>query len=354
MHPRIRPGTRTGRRGLAAIIVPLLITAGAIATAPVASAAPGTSPAEMDTATGTAEVTITAGTYDFYFAGTPAPVYGEVRAVTPADGIPTGTVRVISLEPGSPTEEAQLFDEGSFIANAYPTEHGTRQFTVEYLGDETFAPATETFDYFVPTGPQTKTTLTADPPGPIVFGQSITFSAYVTDPEGRPLDGPRFGEQITFYDNGEQLEGEQTWGEWESTLTTSSLSIGTHRITAESFAVFYESSTSNEIVIEVLPPDREAVKGTLSVSPRGIVPNGTTVHAVAEFYPRSGSGEVTGMVQFYDRRAEVGEPVTLVDGQAHFSYSSLVAGPHLLTARYLGTEQYKPALTIPRLVYVRR
>jgi hypothetical protein len=346
MYLLIPPSTQTSRRGISALVIPFLMVATAMAAAPAAAAA-------LSTGTGSAQVTIVAGTYDFYFVGTAAPVYGEVKAADPADGMPTGTIRVISNEPGNHTEVVPLLD-GTFYSDAYPTDVGTRQFTVEYSGDENFAPATAAFEYFVPTGPDTETTLSADPSGPIMVGQSITFTAHVTDGQGRPLDGPTFGNEITFYDNGELLQGEQTWGEWESTLTTSSLSAGTHRMTAVSSAVFYETSTSNEIVVHVVAPERQRVKGTLSISPHGVIPNGTTVHAAAEFQPRSGDGVVTGWVLFYDFRTKLSTPVELTDGKAHFVYESLDGGPHLLVARYLGTDRYSPAVTFPRVVYVRR
>lgn len=339
-------------RGIAALTVALLATAG-LAAAPAASAAP-MRPVSATTQTGTADVVIEAGVYDFYFVGTAASVYGEITAADPSLGVPTGTVRVISNEPGNHTEEPLLLSAGVFYSDVYPTEIGTRTFTVEYSGDDTFAPASATFEYFVPAGPDTKTTLTADPAGPLTSGQTVTFTAHVTDSQGRPLGDNAPGQEITFYDNGVQLEGDVVRGQWEATLTTSSLSVGTHHITAESFAVFYESSTSNEIVIEVLPAERQGVSGSLSIWPSGIVARGTTVHATAEFHPRSGSGVVTGMVQFYDWTTPVGGRVALVDGTAHLSFTSLTRGPHVLTARYLGSDAYRPGITVPRFVYVKK
>ncbi len=358
MYALASPTIRTVRRAVAAVAVPLLVAAGATVAAPAAVAAPSTvtTPSAV-TDTGTGEVSIMAYAYDVYFVGWSASVYGEITAVDPADEVPTGRVRVISHEEGNPTEEAPLIEgptNSAFYSDAHPAEIGTRQFTVEYSGDENFAPASATFDYVVHPGPDTATTLTADPSGPITVGQSITFTARVTDSQGRPLTGDRTAQEIIFYDNGEPLEGEQVSGEWEATLTTSSLSVGTHRITAESSALFYEPSTSNEIVVEVLAPQRRSVKGTLFVWPSGVVPSGTTVQAVAEFHPRSGSGFLAGEVQFYDFKTKIGGPVTLVDGVAHRDYGPLPSGPHLITARYLGTAAYSPALTLPRFVYVRR
>ncbi|WP_104197911.1 Ig-like domain-containing protein [Cryobacterium sp. M15] len=338
-----------------ALVLPAAVMLGALIAAPAASAvtdAPALS-------TGRATVSIVAGTFDIYFAGQAASVYGEITPTAPATGVPTGTVRVVSLEPGNPTETPTLLPSdtaGVFYSDAHPSVAGTRQFRVDYLGDKNFAPASKTFNYFVPTGPDTKTTLTATPSGTITAGQRITFTANVTDSQGRALNGDRSGEEITFYDNGQPLVGNQVFGEWHSTLTTTSLSVGVHRITAESFAVFYESSTSPAVTVTVLAKTARASKvaGTLTVSPRGEVIVGTAVTAVAKFAPRSGTAMVTGFVQFYDVTTKVGAPVALKNGLATFRYASLKVGAHVLVARYLGTPKFAQALTVPKIVRVTR
>ncbi|WP_166784017.1 Ig-like domain-containing protein [Cryobacterium suzukii] len=334
---------------------------GALIVAPAASAA--TDAPALSTGRGT--VTIVAGAYDIYFAGGHASVYGEITPVAPATASPTGTVRVVSLEPGNPTDTPVLFpfDENAgfgpgsgFYSGAQPSKAGTRQFRVDYLGDRNFAPASKTFDYFVPTGPDTKTTLTAKPSGTITAGQRITFTANVTDSQGRALNGDRSGEEITFYDNGRPLVGDQVFGDWHSTITTASLSVGVHRITAESFAVFYDSSTSPVVTVTVLAKTAAAAKvaGTLTVSPRGEVSVGTAVTAVAKFAPRSGTAVVTGFVQFYDLTTKVGSKVALRNGSATFTYTSLKVGTHALVARYLGTPKFAQTFTLPKIVRVIR
>ena len=345
--PHSSPSTRPGWR-LSALVVSSVL--GALIVAPAASAA--TDAPALSTGRGT--VSIEAGTFDFYFAGQAASVYGEISPVAPATAVPTGTVRVVSLEPGNRTETPTLLPGemvASFFSDAYPSKAGTRQFRVDYLGDRNFAPASKTFNYFVPTGPDTKTTLTAKPSGTITAGQRITFTADVTDSQGRALDGDRSSEEITFYDNGRPLVGDQVFGEWHSTLTTTNLSVGVHRITAESFAVFYNASTSPAVVITVVAKPAR-VSGTLTVTPRGDVKIGTPVSATAKF--TSAAGTVTGFVQFYDLTTKVGQPVALAKGAATFKYTSLKVGKHAVVARYLGTTKYAPALTLPRLVRVIR
>ena len=341
---------RTGARRtrLRYIIVPTVAVLSALVIVPPASAA--TDAPALSTGRGT--VSIVAGTYDYYFAGQRASVYGEIAPVAPAAGVPTGTVRVVSLEPGTPTDTPPLLPGDTtamFYSDAQPSLPGTRQFRVDYLGDKNFAPASKTFDYFVPTGPDTKTSLAVKPAGTIAVGQSITFTANVTDSQGRALNGQRFGEEVSFFDNGQPLAGDQISGAWHSTLTTSSLSAGVHRITAESFAVFYDSSTSPPVVVTVTA-NPATVRGTLTVSPRGTVHLGTPVAATARF--SSPAGTVTGSVQFYDLTKKVGRSVALSDGVATLTYTALKAGPHALVARYLGTTEFAPGLTLPRIVRV--
>ena len=307
--------------------------------------------------TGRATVSIVAGTFDIYFAGRAASVYGEITPIAPATRVPTGTVRVVSLEPGNPTETPPLLPSdtaGVFYSDAHPSVVGTRQFRVDYLVDKNFAPASKTFNYFVPTGPDTKTTLTATPSGTVTAGQRITFTANVTDSQGRALNGDRSGEEITFYDNGQPLVGSQVFGDWHSILTTTSLSVGVHRITAESFAVFYETSPAVTVTVLAKTARASKVAGTLTVSPRGEINVGTAVTAVAKFAPRSGTAVVTGFVQFYDVTTKVGTPVALKNGSVTFRYASLKVGTHALVARYLGTPTFAQALTVPKIVRVVR
>lgn len=217
------------------------------------------------------EVSIVASPNDFYFAGDQTPVFGSVTAVSPASPVPTGSVIVESQEPGHPTYETEL-SGGDFFAVAYPSVAGTRQFTVAYSGDATFKPMSIVVDYFVPTGPDTMTTLRSDISGPITEGDSVTFTADVTDSSGRALDGPRFGEEIFFFVDGQPLEGDQVWGAWHSTLTTSSLAVGSRQVTAMSSAIFYDSSTSAPLEVTVV-----AAPGTPAGSLRGDVSAGALI-----------------------------------------------------------------------------
>ncbi|WP_345152217.1 Ig-like domain-containing protein [Arthrobacter ginkgonis] len=339
--------TRT-RRGLAAAIA-LFLAAAVLAGGAPAQAA--------DSYPARGQVTITASQFDLNFAGQPAAVLGLVAPVAPATAIPTGTVVVTSLEPGNPTSEETLTETGEFLAFVFPSVPGTRQFTVEYSGDANFAPATVTISYFIPVGPLTKTTLTAIPSGPIASGQEITFSAVVTDPEGRPMTpGTLESGGITFFDNGVELtDGVQVNEEWSATFTTSALGVGTHNITAhfESFLNF-GMSTSDPVVVVVNPAGPAPVRGELKAYPTGTVAAGTKVKATALISPRTGSGTVTGYVQFYDWNTKVGAPVALKDGRADFVYGSLKPGKHVLQAKYLGSKRYAADFTSARTVQVQK
>lgn len=337
------------RRALAAVIALFL------AVAVLAWGAPAHAGLPSYPARG--QVAITASQFDLNFAGQPAAVLGLVAPVAPAMAIPTGTVVVTSLEPGNPSEESTLTETGEFLAFVFPSVPGTRQFTVEYSGDGNFAPATVTISYFIPTGPLTKTTLTASPSGPLAVGQEVTFTAVVTDPEGRPMTpGTLESGGITFFDNGVELtDGVQVNNEWTATFTTSALGVGTHNITArfESFLNF-GMSTSEPVAVAVDPAGPAQVRGHFKASPTGTVTAGTQVKATALISPRTGSGTVTGYVQFYDWNTKVGAPVALKNGRADFVYGSLKPGKHVLQAKYLGSKRYAADFTSARTVQVRK
>jgi len=389
----IRWGWRHRAAAGLAVLLSLLLVGGAIAPPAVA-------------ATGTAEVTIGGGGADYYFAGTSAMIIGQVKAVEPSLGWPTGSVTIISKEPGNPTSEADLFDfqgEGGYFSGwAYPTEVGVRQIIVKYSGDATFAPKSQVIDYVVPPGPVAKTTLSASPAGTVSVGQKVTFTSNTTDDEGRPLEGEGTVGWVSFYDNGVRIgdETDVTPGTVPgktlyASVTTTFTTPGTHTLTAsfQPSNPFYDTSTSEPLKLTVAgkptptptatpkptptpkptatatpkptatatpkptvtprpeptiapnPPATATVGGSITVTPRGPVKAGSAVKATVEIHAKSTGAPVPGAVQFYDGKTKVGKPVTLVNGQAHLKYTRLTSGAHVFKAKYLGTDDWAAAFT---------
>lgn len=345
-----------------------------------------------------AQVEINAGTTDeVAFAGQDVMITGVVSPLDPDLGRPTGSVRVISHEPGHPVSEATIPDDPFlleyFSAWVYPTEPGTRSFTVEYSGDAYFAASSQVIRYTVNTGPLTKTTLSISPQGPVPVGGTITLTANATDDAGRPLDAIGANGYVTFFDNGKPLgepvevtRGTKPGKTLYATLTTSFPRAGTRTITAlfePLFYYYYVESTSPGVRVTVTraptptstptptvtpaptgtpaptatprpPAAPAAVGGSFTVRPRSAVKVGSAVRAVAEIHNRASGRPVAGSVQFYDGNRKVGKPVALVRGHASMSYSRLAAGEHLLKAKYLGTKAHAAAFTRNVTVTVRK
>ncbi|MBX0301922.1 Ig-like domain-containing protein [Cryobacterium sp. 1639] len=347
-------------------------------------------------ASGKAAVEINAGTTDeVAFAGQDVMITGVVSAVDPELGRPTGSVRVISHEPGHPVSEATIPDDPFlleyFSAWVYPTEPGTRSFTVEYSGDAYFAATSQVIRYAVNTGPLTKTTLSVSPQGPVRVGGRITLTANATDDAGRALDAIGANGYVTFFENGKPLgepievtRGTKPGKTLYATLTTSFSRAGTRTITAlfePLFYYYYVESTSPRVSVTVTgaptptstptvtptptgtptptatprpPTAPAAVGGSFTVRPRSGVKAGSAVRAVAEIHDRASGRAVAGSVQFYDGNRKVGKPVALVRGHASMSYSRLAAGEHVLKAKYLGTKAHAAAFTRNVTVTVRK
>jgi hypothetical protein len=388
-----RPARAKGHRRVAAVLA-FLLSFGLVGA--------GVVPPALAATTVTAEVEITAGGADFFFAGTDAMIIGRVAAVDSSLGWPTGSVRIISNEPGEPVSDADLFEfqgeGGIFSGWAYPTEVGDRKMTVVYSGDATFAPKTQVITYRVPPGPITATTLTVSPAGAVSVGQKVTFTSNTTDDEGRPLEGGGQAGWVSFYDNGVRF-GEETdvsagttpgrtlYASQSTTFTTP----GTHSITAsfQPSNPYYTGSTSAPLVVTVkgtststptpkptatprpsvtpkptpkptataTPPPAAtpaAVGGSFHVAPRGPVKAGASVRAMAEIHSKATGKPVSGSVQFYDGNVKVGKPVALIAGLAFAKYAKLTPGQHVLKAKYLGTSRYAAAFTRNVTVTVRK
>ena len=143
------------------------------------------------------------------------------------------------------------------------------------------------------------------------------------------------GDIIAFFDNGVAIGASSTDANGQATFITSSLSAGSHTITAEYFPnnsnnVFL-SSTSN-VVTQVV----SNATSTLLFSAQNPSTAGTTVlfEAIVESVAPSTSIP-TGTVTFLDGATQIGTG-PLNSQVATFSTSSLAVGSHSITAQYSG------------------
>ena len=158
------------------------------------------------------------------------------------------------------------------------------------------------------------------------FGQSVTFTATITPSSGSGETGT-----VTFYDNGASI-GTGAVSGGAASLTTSTLAVGTHPITAAygGDTNFVESTTTTTLS-QVVNKAPTGVSLQSSLNPSN---SGQSVTFTATITPTTGSGE-TGTVTFFDNGSQIGTG-SVSTGQATFSTSSLSVATHPITASYGG------------------
>jgi parallel beta-helix repeat protein len=158
-------------------------------------------------------------------------VYGQtitftanVSARAPGSGTPTGNVTF--MDGSTPLGTATLGD-GKATFRTSALEAGVQSITVDYSGDSNFlASVSTTLSQTV--NQDATTTNVKSSLNPSTLGDEVTFTATVT--ASRPGSGTPTG-TVTFMD-GTTVLGSGTLNDGVATYSTSSLSVGTHSITA--------------------------------------------------------------------------------------------------------------------------
>ena len=195
---------------------------------------------------------------------------------------------------------------------------GSHTITAAYSGDTN--DATSASSTLTQTVNQLTTTMLSSSNNPSTSGQSVTLTATVSPSTATgavqfAIDGTNVGSPVT-------LSGGQ------ATFSSSSLSVGSHTITAaySGDTNIIGSTTTMTQTVNQIPTTT-----TLSSSANPST-SGQSVTLTATVSPST----ATGAVQFAIDGTNVGSPVTLSGGQATFSSSSLSVGSHTITAAYSG------------------
>ena len=305
------------------------------------------------------ELVETAGTATTVVSSTAASVSGEAVTFT-------ATVAVVG--PGStvvanPTGIATFYDNGTAIGTGTLSTTGgvtTATFSTAALGT---APHTITAAYtsgdanFSPSPVSAGVTQTvqqagtsisiATSPGPIVSGQSATFTATVTvNAPGSTAVGSPSG-TVTFYDNGQVLGTASLvgiGGADHAIFGSNQLSTGSHTITAA-----YTSGDSNfnpgapALSVTQIVNRASTTSALTSSSVNNTSVSGQSVTLTATVAVTSGSTAVaspSGTVTFFDGSVAISppEPLSTSSGvtAASFTTSTLSTTSHSITAVYNG------------------
>jgi Big-like domain-containing protein/VCBS repeat protein len=275
-------------------------------------------------------------------------VFGEgitlTATVSPSggsSGTPTGNVTF--FDNGAPLGSGALNNTGNAILNTSSLSVGSHTITASYAGDanflSSFGSGSNGVTQAVSKSPSA-TALTSSP-NPSVFGQGITLSATVSasgSGNGTPTG------TVIFSDNGTPIGNGTLNNAGVATLNVSSLSAGSHTITATYVgdANFLGSTASgNNGVTQTVnkSPSAPALTSTPNPSVSGqAVTLIATVNASA-----GGSGTPTGTVTFSDNGTPIGTGTLNNAGIAVLNISSLAVGSHTITAAYAGDSNFLPS-----------
>ena len=260
---------------------------------------------------------------------------------TVASSLPTSTFGqsvtfTASVSPSTATGTVQFFDGGNSLGTAALSggsaslttatlATSTHSITASYGGDANFAGSTSSAITQI-VNEASSTTALASSLNPSTFGQSVTFTATVS-----PSLGPTG--TVQFFDGATSL-GTVSLSGGVATLTTAALTAGTHSITASYGGNSNYLGSTSSAVTQTVNRAGTATALTSSLDPSGF---GQQVTFTATVTPTSGP---TGTVQFFDGGVALGAAVTLSNGTASLTTSTLAVGTHFITATYNGNSNF--------------
>jgi hypothetical protein len=253
--------------------------------------------------------------------------------------VPTGTVQF--LVDGTASGSPVPLSDGT--ATSTPTSSlaaGTYTVTASYSGDNTYAASTGmlTGGQTIKGQPATSSTTATSSANPVVYGQTVTFTATVAaSGSGTPTG------TVTFFDGSTSL-GQGTLsgsaGSSTATFSTASLSAGTHTITA-SYSGDSTFAGSSGSFTQTVSQANTSTALVASVNPSAV---GQTVTFTATISASGQGSAPTGTVQWLVDNTKQGSPVPVSTSggvtTATLSLATLSSGTHTITASYSGDTNY--------------
>ena len=260
--------------------------------------------------------------------------------VTSTAGPVTGSVAFFdgATQISNPTSLAA----GSATLATTTLTQGTHSITAKYFGGGPFAPSTSpALSQVVNAGGAAATTTTvASSVNPSTAGQTVTFTATATSGTAGTLTGT-----ISFFDGATQLGGPVTIAAGAATVSSSTLAVGTHSITAKYSGDTKFAASTSTAVSQVV---NKTATTTTVISSANPSTTGQTVTLTATTTPAVAGITLTGTVSFFDGATQIGNPVTIgAGGIATISSSTLTQGTHSITAKYSGDANFTTSTSTP-------
>ncbi len=167
-------------------------------------------------------------------------------------------------------------------------------------------------------------------------GASVTFTAVVTPAQG---GGPTLTGTVQFAADGTNLGTAVTISGGQAQISTTTLAAGTHTITATYSGDSNYLGSTGTVTQTISGPTIPTTTAVVSSNPSS--PAGNSVTFTATVTPSQAGGPVlTGTVQFTSDGTDLGGPVTVSNGMAATSTTTLAQGTHTIVAAYSGDPDY--------------
>lgn len=263
-------------------------------------------------------------------------VYGQavtfIATVTQASGstIPSGTVTFTN---GATTLGSGTLDSSgkASISLSSLAVGGPYTITASYVASGSFTASSGTINQTV--NKATTTSTVSATPNPSVYGQSVTFTATVSTVA--PGVGSPSG-TFSFFDGSTNLgSGIITAG--VATLTTSSLSTGTHAIIVQYNGDGNFNGSTSSAITQTVDKASTSTLLTSGLNPSTFGQSVTFTATVSVVSP--GVGTPAGTVNFFNGATLLGSG-TLSANEATFTTSSITAGTNGIIAVYAGDTNF--------------
>lgn len=261
-----------------------------------------------------------------------------VSALAPSTTVPTGTVTffvdgatqlgVVALTAGKATLTTNALTVGNHsITASYAGTANLNGSASTVLGEEIRRAASTT-------------TLTAVP-NPVLIGRPVVLTATVSvlPPGGGTPTG-----SLTFFDGGVALATVTLNAARQATLTTSTLTVGPHALTAAYGGNATVAQSTSAILTETV--NKGGTTTTLTASPNpGVLGSPVTFTATVNVVAPA-TGTPTGSVTFLDDTTPLATVTLNAARQATLTASTLTLGPHKIKVSYAGDARFDPSTSL--------
>jgi Bacterial Ig-like domain (group 3) len=217
---------------------------------------------------------------------------------------------------------------------------GAHVVTAVYSGDTEHSPSTSNAATITVLQDSTSTSISSTS-NPANYGQNVTFTATVQGAHETPSGQVRFLDGTNVLGTGTLTSG------GTATLSISTLSTGTHAITAAYEATPNSASSTSAALNEVIQPAQATTTTTLTSSANPATSGQTITFTASVAKPPQSPQQPTGTVTFLDNSIILGTKSLDSTGTATFTTSTLYTGSHNITASYTGDTIASASVSAP-------